>query len=63
MLISMDALRVVAENSPVTQMVNAMRGLALGTDFWDPLTKALAWMVGIMVVFVTVAVWRHRSIQ
>ena len=58
-----DWLQVVAENSPVTHTVNAMRGLALGTDFWDPLVKALAWMVGIMAVFVPLAVWRYRSIQ
>ena len=58
-----DWLKVVAENSPVTHTVNAMRGLALGTDFWEPLVKALAWMVGIMAVFVPLAVWRYRSIQ
>ena len=37
--------------------------VALGTDFWEPLVKALAWMVGIMAVFVPLAVWRYRSIQ
>lgn len=58
-----DWLQVVAENSPVTHTVNAMRGLALGTDFWEPLVKALAWMAGIMAVFVPVAIWRYRSIQ
>ena len=58
-----DWLEVVAENSPVTHTVNAMRGLALGTDFWEPLVKALAWMAGIMAVFVPLAVWRYRSIQ
>ena len=58
-----DWLGIIADNSPVTHTVNAMRGLALGTDFWDPLLKSLAWMIGITAVFVPMAVWRYRSIQ
>ena len=58
-----DWLRVIAEHSPVTLTVDAMRGLALGTEFWCSLGRSAAWTVGIMVIFVPVAIWRYRRID
>ena len=58
-----DWLRAVAEHSPVTLTVDAMRGLALGTEFWESLMRSSAWIVGIMVVFFPVAIWRYRRIS
>ncbi len=58
-----DWLRAVAEHSPVTLTVDAMRGLALGTEFWESLMRSSAWIVGIMVVFIPVAIWRYRRIS
>ena len=57
-----DWLRAVAQHSPVTLTVDAMRGLALGVEFWGSLMRSLAWIVGIMVIFVPVAIWRYRKI-
>ena len=58
-----DWLRAVAEHSPVTLTVDAMRGLALGTEFWESLMRSSAWIVGIMVIFIPVAIWRYRRIS
>lgn len=50
------AVRVFAENQPVTSIVNAIRSLLadqpVGTDIWI----ALAWCVGILVVFYILAI-------
>ena len=58
-----DWLRVIAENSPVTLTVDAMRGLALGGEFWGSLFRSAVWVGGIMTVFIPVAIWRYRSIR
>lgn len=58
-----DWLRMIAEHSPVTLTVDAMRGLALGTEFWGSLGRSAAWTIGIMVIFVPVAIWRYRRID
>ena len=58
-----DWLRVVAENSPVTLTVDAMRGLALGREFWGSLFRSAVWVVGIMTVFIPISIWRYRSIR
>ena len=58
-----DWLRAVAEHSPVTLTVDAMRGLALGTEFWESLMRSSAWIVGIMVIFIPVAIWRYRRVS
>ena len=58
-----DWLRAVAEHSPVTLTVDAMRGLALGTEFWESLMRSSAWIAGIMVIFIPVAIWRYRRIS
>ncbi len=58
-----DWLRVVAENSPVTLTVDAMRGLALGREFGGSLFRSAVWVVGIMTVFIPVSIWRYRSIR
>ncbi len=57
-----DWLQVVAENSPVTRAVNAMRGLAHGTDAREPLLWTAGWVVGIVTVFAPLAVWRYRTV-
>ena len=54
-----DWLQGFAKNQPVTQMVNAVRDLLLnkptGSDVW----LALAWCVGILVVFIPLSVWTY----
>ena len=54
-----DWLRPFAEHQPVTIIVNAVRGLLLNTPKTSTILEALAWCVGILVVFIPVAVWAY----
>ena len=55
-------LQPVAENNPFTIMVNAIRAsssaIPAGNDVW----LAVAWSVGIALVFAALAVWRYRRV-
>lgn len=55
------ALRVFAENQPVTSIVNSIRALLeeqpVGNDIWI----ALAWCVGILIISYCLAVWLYRK--
>lgn len=54
-----DWLRAFAEVQPISVTVNAIRALTLGgekTAVW----QTIAWMAGIMFVFVPLAVWQYR---
>ena len=55
-------LEVVADISPVTVTVDAMRALSLGGPVAAPLWKSLAWMGGILAVFVPLAINRYQRI-
>ena len=62
-----DWLRVFADVQPVTVMVNAMRGLILGeaslpagSTVAGTVTAAVAWIVGILVVFFPLSVRLYR---
>ena len=52
-------LRAFAEHQPVSLIVNAVRGLLLNTPDGSTILQALAWCVGILVVFIPVAVWAY----
>ncbi len=54
-----DWLRPFAENQPVTLIINAVRGLLLNTPKTSTILEALAWCVGILIVFIPVAVWAY----
>jgi ABC-2 type transport system permease protein len=49
-------LRVFAEHQPVTQIVNATRGLLLNHPDASTIGIAIAWCVGILVVFIPLSV-------
>lgn len=58
-------LQAFAYHQPVTQVVNATRQLMLGsttTGLWSVsnIWRAVAWSIGILVVFAPIAVWRYR---
>jgi ABC transporter DrrB family efflux protein len=55
-------LQPVAENNPFTKMVNAVRGLFLGIDVGNDVWLAVAWAVGLAVVFAALAIWRYRRV-
>lgn len=54
-----DWLRAFAEHQPVSLIVNAVRGLLLNTPDASTIWQALAWCVGILVVFIPLAVWAY----
>jgi ABC-type multidrug transport system permease subunit len=53
-------LQAFANNQPVTQVINAMRALALGGPVAMDLWKSIAWLAGIFVVFAPLAVRAYR---
>ncbi len=53
-------LQAFANHQPVTYVVNTMRALALGGPIGDNLWKSVAWLAGIFVVFVPLAVRAYR---
>ncbi|MDQ2713425.1 MAG: ABC transporter permease [Chloroflexota bacterium] len=52
-------LRAFAEHQPVSLIVNAVRGLLLDQPDASTIGQALAWCVGILVVFIPLAVWAY----
>lgn len=59
-----DWLRVFAENNPITHVAEASRALATGIGgVAEPLLWSLAWIVGLLAVFVPLAVNRYRKMS
>ena len=58
-----DWLQAIAEISPVTLTADAARGFALGGGTADSLPGALAWIGGILAVFIPLCVWRYRRMS
>ncbi len=55
-------VRTFAEHNPISYTVNVMRALALGTPLGNNLWYSLAWIFGILVVFVPLAVYHYRKV-
>jgi ABC transporter DrrB family efflux protein len=53
-------LQAFADINPVTITVNALRALTLGGPTLRPVLEALAWIAGLLLVFVPLAVNRYR---
>jgi ABC transporter DrrB family efflux protein len=53
-------LQAFANNQPVTYVVDTMRALALGGPIQANLLKSLAWLAGIYIVFVPLAVRAYK---
>jgi ABC-2 type transport system permease protein/oleandomycin transport system permease protein len=53
-------LQAFANNQPVTYVVNSMRAMALGGPLAADLWKSIAWLAGIFIVFVPLAVRAYR---
>ena len=54
-------IRSFAEHNPITYVVNTVRALTLGLPVGNNIWFSLAWIIGIMIVFVPLAVNRYRS--
>ena len=57
-----DWLRAFAENQPVSVVANAVRDLMTGTVNPEEIVIALAWIIGIFVVFMPLAVWQYAKV-
>lgn len=53
-------LQAFANNQPVTHVIDAMRGLALGGPIANDLTLGLIWLAGILAVFAPLAVRAYK---
>ncbi len=53
-------LKAFAENQPITQVVEAVRALMLGTPTQNYIFSAVAWSVGLLIVAVPLAAWLFR---
>ena len=58
-----DWLQPIAKALPVTLTADAARTFALTGGIRDSLGGALAWLVGIVAVFVPLSVWRYRRMS
>lgn len=56
-------IRAFAEHNPISYIVDTVRALSLGTPVGNDLWFGLAWLVGILFIFVPLAVWRYRKIE
>ncbi len=54
-------LQAFANNQPVTYVIDTMRALALGGPVQANLLKSIAWLAGIFIVFVPLAVRAYRK--
>ena len=52
-------LRAFAEHQPVSLIVNAVRGLLLNQPDASTIWQALAWCIGILIVFIPLSVWAY----
>jgi ABC-2 type transport system permease protein/oleandomycin transport system permease protein len=57
------AVRAFADVNPVTLCVNAVRDLTIGGHAAGAVLGTLAWLVGLLIVFVPFAVSRYRALQ
>jgi ABC-2 type transport system permease protein len=55
-------LQPVAEHNPFTTMVDATRGLFLGTPAGNDVWLAVVWSIAIAVAFGALAIWRYRRV-
>ena len=56
-------LKSIADVSPVTAAADTARALAIGGDVWSSLWQMLAWVGGILVIFVPLCVRKYRRLQ
>ena len=58
-------LKAFAENQPITHVVEAVRGLMLGTPATESIVAAVIWSIAILVVAVPIASWlfRRKTVQ
>ena len=53
-------LRVFADHQPVSVTASAVRDLMLGLPATHDVLQSLGWCIGILAVFVPLAIWRYQ---
>jgi ABC-2 type transport system permease protein/oleandomycin transport system permease protein len=53
-------LRVFADNQPMTQVVNAVRDLTLGTNLYSAALPSILWSAGFLAVFFPLGAWLYQ---
>lgn len=56
-------VRLFAEHNPITYTVNTVRALILGTPVGNNFLYSSIWILGILIVFVPLAVFQYRKIS
>ena len=56
-------LKSFANHQPITQLIDAVRGFLLDQPVGSHGWQALAWCVGILVVFITLSVSLYRRVD
>jgi ABC-2 type transport system permease protein/oleandomycin transport system permease protein len=54
-------MQAFANNQPITQIVDAMRAMALGGPTGNHIWAGILWMIGVMAVFIPLAVRAYRK--
>ncbi|HLK02374.1 MAG TPA: ABC transporter permease [Streptosporangiaceae bacterium] len=54
-------MQAFAKNQPISNVIDAMRGMALGHPYATDLLKSMAWLAGIFIVFAPLAVRAYRK--
>jgi ABC-2 type transport system permease protein/oleandomycin transport system permease protein len=54
-------MQAFANNQPITQIVDAMRAMALGQPAGNHVWAGILWMLGVMAVFIPLAVRSYRK--
>jgi len=54
-------LQAFAKNQPVTNVIDTMRAMALGGPIQTNLLKSIAWLAGIFIIFLPLAVRAYRK--
>ena len=58
-----DWLQAFAEASPVTLTEDVARSYALYGGVPESLAGAAAWIIGLLVIFIPLCVWRYRRMS
>jgi ABC-2 type transport system permease protein/oleandomycin transport system permease protein len=53
-------LRIFADHQPMTQVVNAVRDLTLGTHLYSALLPSVIWSVGFLAIFFPLGLWLYQ---
>jgi ABC transporter DrrB family efflux protein len=56
-------VRTFAEYNPVSYVVNTVRALCLGTPIGDNFLFASIWILGIMIIFIPLSVYKYKKID